>query len=192
MRRGGRYAGRLRLEIVPNRGETALRLFVEAAVVPGAMIIADAAPAYASLGKRGYAHLPVVEGGDPDVAEEYLPIVHPRVCMSKPDKHVPYCSLGRFFASAVSADESIRGVPDGSLEEWAVDGADMRWESPTRTAAAATTKQTFLCISALLAGRSSCARAWLRRGSGSAIRPGPRRLQMAPASSTGPRRRADT
>jgi hypothetical protein len=76
MRRGGRYAGRLRLEIVPNRGEKSLCGFVEAAVEPGAMVITDAAPAYTSLGKRGYAHLPVVEGGDPNVAEEFLPIVH--------------------------------------------------------------------------------------------------------------------
>jgi ISXO2-like transposase domain/Transposase zinc-ribbon domain len=76
MRRGGRYAGRLRLEIAPNRGERALCGFVEAAVAPGAMVVTDAAPAYASLGKRGYAHLPVVEGGNPDVAEEYLPVVH--------------------------------------------------------------------------------------------------------------------
>ena len=76
MRRGGRYAGRLRLEIVPNRGEKALCGFVEAAVAPGAMVVTDAAPAYKTLGARGYAHLPVVEGGDPNVAEEYLPIVH--------------------------------------------------------------------------------------------------------------------
>ena len=76
MRRGGRYAGRLRLEIAPNRGEKALCGFVEAAVAPGAMVITDAAPSYATLGKRGYAHLPVVEGNDPKVAEEYLPIVH--------------------------------------------------------------------------------------------------------------------
>lgn len=75
-RRGGRYAGRLRLEIVPNRGEKALCGFVEAAVEPGAIVITDAAPAYATLEKRGYAHLPVVEGGDPKVAEEFLPIVH--------------------------------------------------------------------------------------------------------------------
>ncbi len=75
-RRGGRYAGRLRLEIVPNRSEKALCGFVEAAVEPGAIVITDAAPAYATLEKRGYAHLPVVEGGDPKVAEEFLPIVH--------------------------------------------------------------------------------------------------------------------
>jgi hypothetical protein len=75
-RRGGRYAGRLRLEIVPNRGEKALCGFVEAAIEPGAIVVTDAAPSYATLGKRGYAHLPVVEGGDPKVAEEFLPIVH--------------------------------------------------------------------------------------------------------------------
>jgi ISXO2-like transposase domain/Transposase zinc-ribbon domain len=75
-RRGGRYAGRLRLEIALNRGEKALCGFVEAAVEPGAIVITDAAPAYATLEKRGYAHLPVVEGGDPKVAEEFLPIVH--------------------------------------------------------------------------------------------------------------------
>jgi hypothetical protein len=75
-RRGGRYAGRLRLEIVPNRGEKALCGFVEAAVEPGAVVITDAAPSYNTLGTRGYAHLPVVEGGDPKVAEEFLPIVH--------------------------------------------------------------------------------------------------------------------
>ncbi len=40
------------------------------------MVVTDAAPSYATLAARGYAHLPVVEGNDPNVAEEYLPIVH--------------------------------------------------------------------------------------------------------------------
>jgi hypothetical protein len=76
MRRGGRYAGRLRLEIVPNRGAKALCGFVEQAVEPGAMVITDGAPSYSSLEARGYQHLPVVEANDPVVAEEYLPISH--------------------------------------------------------------------------------------------------------------------
>lgn len=76
MRRGGRYAGRLRLEIVPNRGARAMTSFVEAAVEPGAMVITDGAPGYSTLAKLGYQHLPVVEGNDPKVAEEFLPIVH--------------------------------------------------------------------------------------------------------------------
>src|ERR1700690_1767009 len=76
LRRGGRYAGRLRLEIVPDRSAKSLVGFVEQAVEPGAIVITDAAPAYTKLGMSGYAHLPVVEAGNPEVAEEYLPIVH--------------------------------------------------------------------------------------------------------------------
>ena len=76
MRRGGRYAGRLRLDVVPNRGAKALCGFVECAVAPGAMVITDAAPSYATLAARGYEHLPIVEAANPAVAEEYLPIIH--------------------------------------------------------------------------------------------------------------------
>ena len=76
MRRGGRYAGRLRLEIAPTRGAKSLTGFVEAAVEPGAMVITDAWGGYNGLAALGYQHLPVVEAGRPDVAEEYLPIVH--------------------------------------------------------------------------------------------------------------------
>lgn len=76
MRRGGRYAGRLRLEIVPDRTAKSLTSFVEAAVAPGAMVITDTWTGYGKLSKLGYDHLPVVESGKPDVAEEYLPIVH--------------------------------------------------------------------------------------------------------------------
>ena len=76
MRRGGRYAGRLRLEIAPTRGAKSLTGFVEAAVEPGAMVITDAWGGYNGLAKLGYQHLPVVESNNPEVAEEYLPIVH--------------------------------------------------------------------------------------------------------------------
>lgn len=76
MRRGGRYAGRLRLEIVPTRGAKSINAFVEQAVEPGAMVITDAWGGYNGLPALGYQHLPVVEGNDPNVAEEYLPIVH--------------------------------------------------------------------------------------------------------------------
>ena len=75
-RRGGRYAGRLRIEVVPDRTEKSLCGFVENAVAQGAMVVTDAWSAYASLGAKGYDHLPVVEASDPKVAEEYLPIIH--------------------------------------------------------------------------------------------------------------------
>lgn len=75
-RRGGRYAGRLRIEVVPDRTAKSLCGFVEAAVEPGAIVITDAAPSYGGLEKLGYAHLPVVEANNPEIAEEYLPIIH--------------------------------------------------------------------------------------------------------------------
>ena len=51
MRRGGRYAGRLRLEIAPTRGAKSLTAFVEAAVEPGAMVITvTGSPVKALLG----------------------------------------------------------------------------------------------------------------------------------------------
>ena len=75
-RRGGRYAGRLRIEVVPDRTAKSLCGFVEAAVQPGAIVVTDAAPSYNGLERLGYAHLPVVEANDPKVAEEYLPIIH--------------------------------------------------------------------------------------------------------------------
>lgn len=75
-RRGGRIAGRLRMEALPDRTAKSLCGFVESAVDPSALIVTDNWQGYASLERRGYQHLAVTEGGDPAVAEEYLPIIH--------------------------------------------------------------------------------------------------------------------
>ena len=40
------------------------------------MIVTDGHQGYAGLAKRGYQHLAVPERGEPDVAEDYLPIIH--------------------------------------------------------------------------------------------------------------------
>jgi len=72
----GRYAGRVRLAIVPDRSAESLCGFVECAVVPGTSLVTDDWSGYARLGKRGYKHLAIAERGDPQVAEEYLPIIH--------------------------------------------------------------------------------------------------------------------
>ena len=71
-RKGGRYAGRVRLAIVPDRSAELLCGFVECAVVPGTSLVTDDWSGYASLAKRGYKHLAIAERGDPQVAEEYL------------------------------------------------------------------------------------------------------------------------
>ena len=67
-RRNGRYAGRIRMEVVPDRSARSLCGFVEAAVEPGAVVVTDAWGGYATLPDRGYRHLPVAAQGDPSVA----------------------------------------------------------------------------------------------------------------------------
>ena len=75
-RKGGRYAGRVRLSVVPDRSAKSLCGFVEAVVASGVQVTTDDWSAYASLTKRGYKHFAVAERGDPQVAEEYLPMIH--------------------------------------------------------------------------------------------------------------------
>ena len=75
-RRSGRYAGRVRLALVPDRSANALCGFVKRVVAPGASIITDDWSGYAGLTKYGYDHVSVAERGDPQVAEEFMPIIH--------------------------------------------------------------------------------------------------------------------
>lgn len=75
-RRGGRYAGRLRLSVVPNRGGKTLSSFVQDTVLAGSMVVTDGWNGYSKLGEIGYEHLAATEGGEAKVAEEYLPIIH--------------------------------------------------------------------------------------------------------------------
>ena len=75
-RKTGRYAGRVRLAVVPDRSAKSLVGFIEHAVAPGSCIITDDWSSYATLGKRGFLHTAVAERGDMQVAENFLPIVH--------------------------------------------------------------------------------------------------------------------
>jgi transposase-like protein len=75
-RRGGRYAGRLRLQIVPDRSAESLATFVEGTVASKTIIITDGWRSYSGISKLGYQHLAVVENHNVEITEEYLPIVH--------------------------------------------------------------------------------------------------------------------
>ena len=75
-RKTGRYAGRVRLSVVPDRSAKSLVGFIERAVAPGSSIITDDWSGYATLRKRGYLHTAVAERGDMEVAETFLPIIH--------------------------------------------------------------------------------------------------------------------
>ena len=75
-RKDGRYAGRVRLAVVPDRSAHSLCGFVESAVAPGTRVVTDDWNGYTGLRKRGYDHHAVAECGNPEVAENFLPIIH--------------------------------------------------------------------------------------------------------------------
>lgn len=75
-RRTGRYAGRVRLAVVPDRSAKSLGGFVKSNIAPGASIITDDWSGYASLTRLGFLHSAVAERGDMQVVETFLPIIH--------------------------------------------------------------------------------------------------------------------
>lgn len=75
-RRDGRYAGRIRLSVVANRSSASLCGFAEAAVVPGTLLVTDDWASYKALQSLGYDHRPIAQCGDPEISEEFLPMVH--------------------------------------------------------------------------------------------------------------------
>ena len=75
-RRNRRYAGRVRLSVVPDRSAESLGGFLERVVTPGTAIITDDWSGYGDLTTRGFTHVAAPERGDPKVAEEFLPIIH--------------------------------------------------------------------------------------------------------------------
>lgn len=74
--RGETYAGRLRLRHVPNRGSLALTSFVHESVAPGTTVYTDGWQAYDALKRLGYDHERAVTGGDPEIIEAALPLIH--------------------------------------------------------------------------------------------------------------------
>lgn len=74
-RRGCRYAGRVRLEVLPDRNADALCDFVAAAIEPGTIVATNNSLDYATLTHRGYQHLIISKRSKSDVAEDYLSMV---------------------------------------------------------------------------------------------------------------------
>lgn len=74
--RGETYAGRLRLRHVPNRGSLALTTFIQESVSSGTMVITDGWQGYDALKRLGYDHQKAVVGGDQEITEAALPLVH--------------------------------------------------------------------------------------------------------------------
>lgn len=76
MRRGGTYAGRLRLRVVPDRKTETLLAFAKESIAQGSHITTDDWGGYDRLATEGYEHLAVPERNDPEVAERFLPLIH--------------------------------------------------------------------------------------------------------------------
>ena len=70
------YAGRLRLEVIADKGATSLNGFVTRNVAVGATVLTDGWTGYNELPARGYAHRPLVLAGDHEKAEAHLPMIH--------------------------------------------------------------------------------------------------------------------
>jgi transposase-like protein len=70
------YAGRLRLRSVDDRGKKLLERFVTENVEPNSRVLTDGWQGYENLKALGYRHETVVLGGDPEKAEQALPMIH--------------------------------------------------------------------------------------------------------------------
>ncbi len=69
-------AGRLRLQILPNRKQENLEPFVLENVQPGTEVRTDGWTGYDNLGKLGYRHKVVLIQGDQTRTDQHLPMIH--------------------------------------------------------------------------------------------------------------------
>jgi len=70
------YGGRLRLRVAPDRQGHTLEKFVVESVTRGSEVRTDGWQGYDNLVNIGYRHQPIVMDGDPERAEEHLPMIH--------------------------------------------------------------------------------------------------------------------
>lgn len=70
------YAGRLRLQVIPDRCTSTLSAFVKENVAPSSMVLTDGWQGYGELTEFGYKHKPLVLARDPNKAEAHLPMIH--------------------------------------------------------------------------------------------------------------------
>lgn len=77
LRRAGKYAGRLRLRVVPDRTAGSLLTFARETIAQGSRVTTDDWSGYDRLCEDcGVNHTQVAERGDPKIAEEHLPLIH--------------------------------------------------------------------------------------------------------------------
>jgi transposase-like protein len=72
----GIVAGRLRLQVVPNREQRSLSGFVRNVVTPGSVVRTDGWTGYDPLVDLGYCHERAAARGDHAVTDKHLPMIH--------------------------------------------------------------------------------------------------------------------
>jgi transposase-like protein len=70
------YAGRMRLQVVSDRKAKTLEGFITSNITSGALIRTDGWQGYDGIKELGFQHHSVVMEGDPERAEEHLPVIH--------------------------------------------------------------------------------------------------------------------
>jgi transposase-like protein len=70
------YAGRLRLQVIPDRCGDTLTEFMKENVASPTTIFSDGWQGYNKFPELGYKHKPLVLNGDPEKAEAHLPVIH--------------------------------------------------------------------------------------------------------------------
>ncbi len=70
------YAGRLRLRVVDGRGAEGLTRFISENIALGSLIRTDGWHSYERLPSLGFEHAPLDLNGDPEKAEQHLPMIH--------------------------------------------------------------------------------------------------------------------
>jgi len=73
---GGKFAGRLRMRLILDRGREPLEAFVAQNIARGSVIRTDGWQGYDRLGAMGYDYRPLVIHGDPERTEAHLPMIH--------------------------------------------------------------------------------------------------------------------
>lgn len=70
------YAGRLRLRHIVSRERLECEDFVKDSILPGSTVRTDGHNGYDRLARMGYVHDSLVLGGDPELTDKHLPMVH--------------------------------------------------------------------------------------------------------------------
>lgn len=77
LRRAGKYAGRLRLRVIPDRTHGSLLDFASQSIARESRVTTDDWGGYDRLAEEcGVYHTQIAERGDPAMAEQHLPLIH--------------------------------------------------------------------------------------------------------------------